>query len=237
MWISVRKKGSEKRTRHKISLSLISNEKNVLKSKSATFANYIHQKDATIAINLVNRFMRVYPNKPIYTVHDCFVSDYEMSPILPDLYRNTLMSIGEPLALVNNFLFENRISQKYPHYMCSAPKDRDSYSLPLLKTLDRLRQEHPISDYIEVDPESYMRSKNIEMNTLVGKLFGLPYKYYHWAGDPTLTEHLKFFRYFDASSAKLAKRHHSYTMIDRDTGGGLPIANHHHPFRFLQAHK
>lgn len=64
VWVYSNKKGKEKRTRHKLSFNVLTKKSNALKSKCATFANFIHQKDALIAINTISCFYKTYGEKP-----------------------------------------------------------------------------------------------------------------------------------------------------------------------------
>ncbi|MCO5609071.1 hypothetical protein L7F22_063293 [Adiantum nelumboides] len=124
VWIYSNKKSKDKRTRHKLSFNILTKQRNVLKSKCATFANFIHQKDALVAINTICSFYETYGEKPIYTVHDCFVSNYEMSEKMADIYKETLFkSLGNPMELINMFLFYNLIAPNYPNYMSSNYTD------------------------------------------------------------------------------------------------------------------
>ena len=75
LWVYSNKKGKGKPTRHKISFSVLTVESNVLKSKCAAFANFIHKKDALVApINTISNSYDKYGYSPIFTVHDCFVT-------------------------------------------------------------------------------------------------------------------------------------------------------------------
>ena len=124
VWIYSNHKGKEKRTRHKISFNVLTTKRNVMKSKCATFANFIHQKDALVAINTIRSFYETYGESPIYTVHDCFVSNYAMSEKMADIYKETMFkSLGNPMELINMFFFYNLIVPNYPNYMSSDYAD------------------------------------------------------------------------------------------------------------------
>lgn len=124
VWIYSNHKGKEKRTRHKISFNVLTTKRNVTKSKCATLANFIHQKDALIAINTIRSIYDTVGEIPIYTVHDCFVSNYAMSEKMADIYKETLFkSLGNPMELINEFVFKNLIAPNYPNYMSSDYAD------------------------------------------------------------------------------------------------------------------
>lgn len=169
VWIYSNKKGREKPTRHKISFNILTTERNVLKSKCSTFANFIHQKDALIAINTVKHFYKKYQENSMYTVHDCFVSNFQVSEKMADIYKNTLFeSLGNPIRLINEFLSKNLITPWYPNYISSAENyDLKKYEICIM---------HNISNLVERD------------SSVLGKSVG-----YHWIDDPIPVEHLNFF--------------------------------------------
>lgn len=71
-----------------------------------------------VAINTIRSFYETYGYSPIYTVHDCFVSNYAMSEKMADIYKETMFkSLGNPMELINMFLFYNLIAPNYPNYM------------------------------------------------------------------------------------------------------------------------
>lgn len=128
VWIYSNHKGKDKRTRHKISFNVLTTKRNAIKSKCSTLANFIHQKDALIAINTIRSIYDTVGETPtptpIYTVHDCFVSNYAMSEKMADIYKETLFkSLGNPMELINVFLFKNLIAPNYPNYMSSDYAD------------------------------------------------------------------------------------------------------------------
>ena len=167
VWVYSNKKGKGKPTRHKISFNVLTAERNVLKSKCATFANFIHQKDALVAINTVSNFYDKYGYSPIYTVHDCFVSNYDMSEKMADIYKETMFkSLGNPMELINIFIYKNLIAPSYPHYMTLEYDTRmDDYVI-----------DNKIESFIQLNPETR------------GMKSG-----YHCNKDPIPVEHLNFF--------------------------------------------
>lgn len=170
VWIYSNKKGKGKPTRHKISFNVLTTERNVLKSKCATFANFIHQKDALVAINTVRKFYETYGESPIYTVHDCFVSNYEISEKMADIYKETLFkSLGNPMELINVFIFNNLIAPRYPYYMKLEYDTRMDYYV----------RDNNIESFIELTPDTIFKDM---------KSSG-----YHCNKDPIPVEHLNFF--------------------------------------------
>ncbi|KAL8149792.1 hypothetical protein AgCh_006705 [Apium graveolens] len=63
---------------------------------SSTFVNFIHQKDARLAMSVVN-FLLSDSSTPIYTVHDNFLSTADCSSILPLFYTYAYKEMGPPL--------------------------------------------------------------------------------------------------------------------------------------------
>jgi len=102
VWVYDRKK----KKRHKITLILPTNERNKMKSKKATFANLIHQKDATIASLIIKNLDSL--NILIYTVHDSFLTTATHAYKIPALYaRASVEGLPGPLFIVNKMLYEN----------------------------------------------------------------------------------------------------------------------------------
>lgn len=72
------------RKQHRISLRIPSSQRDPAKSQIASFANFIHQKDASIAMNVVEKFMSI--GGPIYTVHDNFITTPQFCEGVPLYY-------------------------------------------------------------------------------------------------------------------------------------------------------
>ena len=176
-------KGSRRPTRHKISFNVLTTQRNVRKSKSATFANFIHQKDALVSINMLNKFFSRYGDNPMYTVHDCFVSNYALSSKLADLYKDALFeSLGNPISLVNMFINKNLIYSIYHNYMCMSS---DSKLL-----IEVLKLDCHISEYINQESSKYWDFNKEKDYEEKGR--HIP-KGYHSIEDPIPVSHLKFF--------------------------------------------
>lgn len=140
VWVYSNRKKKGLPTRHKISFNVLTQNRNVLKSKCATFANFIHQKDALVSITMVNKFFSQYSEKPMYTVHDCFVSNHEISEKLADLYKDSLFeSLGDPISLINLFVSKNLIEPFYPHYLRTDSTNQ---------TIEEFKIHNSIEEYI-----------------------------------------------------------------------------------------
>ncbi|KAH6555185.1 hypothetical protein KP509_1Z196000 [Ceratopteris richardii] len=181
VWIYSRDR-LNKRRRHKISFNVLTKKANAMKSKCATLANFIHQKDALIAINTISHIMKNYPQAPLYTVHDCFVSNYAMAEKLADIYKETFFfSLGHPLSCINMFLFKNLIAPRYPHYMSSSAKlSSKPLTLPQIpeKSLTYLCMSDPIPlPHLEIFVRECIESRSKEFGlTKTKKLLGISYE-------------------------------------------------------------
>ncbi|KAH6555215.1 hypothetical protein KP509_1Z273100 [Ceratopteris richardii] len=170
VWIYSRDR-LNKRRRHKISFNVLTKKANAMKSKCATLANFIHQKDALIAINTISHIMKNYPQAPLYTVHDCFVSNYAMAEKLADIYKETFFfSLGHPLS-----------SPRYPHYMSSSAKlSSKPLTLPQIpeKSLTYLCMSDPIPlPHLEIFVRECIESRSKEFGlTKTKKLLGISYE-------------------------------------------------------------
>ncbi|KAH0439594.1 hypothetical protein IEQ34_024577 [Dendrobium chrysotoxum] len=64
-----------------VTLRIATSKRNRTKTVTSTFVNFIHQRDAYIAMNVVESML--LSNWPIYTVHDNFLSTIEKSNFIP----------------------------------------------------------------------------------------------------------------------------------------------------------
>lgn len=79
------------------------------KTEVATFVNFIHQKDALIAmlvIYVLNSKMNISP-VPIYTVHDNFITIPYISKYIPYAYGSAINLLPSPLNLIQEFIRKN----------------------------------------------------------------------------------------------------------------------------------
>lgn len=91
------------RKQHRISLRIPSSQRDPAKSQIASFANFIHQKDASIAIHVVEKFMSI----GIYTVHDNFLTTPQFSEGVPLYYSEAFFEF--PLKIINMYIYMNVI--------------------------------------------------------------------------------------------------------------------------------
>lgn len=91
--------------RRQITMRVATSKRDRNKTISSTFANLIHQRDAYIAIEVVNSVLSFH--NPIYTVHDNFISTPSFCGRIPSLYINAFRGLGPPLSIINNFIYKN----------------------------------------------------------------------------------------------------------------------------------
>lgn len=108
------------------------------KTKVSTCVNFIHQKDAFIAMKVVEEFTsKTNAQAPIYTVHDNFITTSVYAAEVPKIYTKVFMDMGPPLRIINYFIYHN---------------------LTQLTTIGELSNE-PNSDWLnEPIPSEYIRT-------------------------------------------------------------------------------
>ncbi|XP_031396899.1 uncharacterized protein LOC116207918, partial [Punica granatum] len=90
--IMVYERTSKKRRR--VTLSVPTMKRDKRKTQSSACANFIHQKDAYIAMKVVESLLR--EGAPIYTVHDNFITTPPYVRIVPDIYTKVFINMGPP---------------------------------------------------------------------------------------------------------------------------------------------
>lgn len=133
---TVNKKDNKDKRLRRLSLRIPSSERDSVKTKTATFANFFHQKDANIAMKVVNDILGI--NAPIYTVHDNFIITAEYSRLEPLIYSNAISELGPPNKRVNKYIYDNVINPipvktKTSDEFCNSKVETD-----LLRTCLRL---------------------------------------------------------------------------------------------------
>lgn len=95
--------------RRRVSMKVSSSSKSdCRKSAISTFVNFIHQRDAYIAMSVVDKMLQT--NGPIYTVHDNFITTPECCGDMPYLYSETIREMGPPLLIINELIYVNIIT-------------------------------------------------------------------------------------------------------------------------------
>jgi len=106
--------------RHRVTLKLPTPERDIRKSQVSTCVNFIHQRDACIAMLVVDKLNRYHEHASMYTVHDNFITSPYYSNIIdisnqnyqfkiPSLYLEAFKYIEKPSNIVMTFLMNNLI--------------------------------------------------------------------------------------------------------------------------------
>ncbi|XP_019251427.1 PREDICTED: uncharacterized protein LOC109230376 [Nicotiana attenuata] len=97
--------------RRQVTLRIPTNLRDLKKTTSAIFANFIHQKDANIAFYMIrNAKLR---GIPIYTVHDNFITTPDFAPLMGGFYIDVLEKGPHPMEFINTFIMQNLAGDKY----------------------------------------------------------------------------------------------------------------------------
>lgn len=124
------------RKQHRIELRVPSSQRDPAKSQIASFANFIHQKDAYVAMSVVESLLDM--GAPIYTVHDNFLTTTtaQFSRAVPLKYTEGLCRMGPPLRIINAYIYMNVIEPIARSEPTSPPADaylRDPISSETLR--------------------------------------------------------------------------------------------------------
>ena len=93
--------------RRRVTLRVSSSKRDRRKTEISTFVNFIHQKDANIAMSVVEKMLEI--DAPIYTVHDNFITTIQYSNYIPIIYSGIIRNMGTPLSIINEFIYMNVI--------------------------------------------------------------------------------------------------------------------------------
>lgn len=104
--ITVYERASKKKRRVTLTVPTMIRDKR--KTQAAACANFIHQKDAYIAMKVVESLLK--KGAPIYTVHDNFLTTPTYVRMLPDIYTDVIAKMGHPLQIINEFIRMNLIN-------------------------------------------------------------------------------------------------------------------------------
>lgn len=99
------------RKRRQVTLRIPTHERDLRKTTAATFANFIHQKDAWIAMFMIDRVINEL-GAPIYTVHDNFITTAPFAFKLPEIYIQAFKKGWSPLYYINLFIIHNLCRHK-----------------------------------------------------------------------------------------------------------------------------
>lgn len=93
--------------RRRVTLRVSSSKRDRRKTEISTFVNFIHQRDAFIAMSVVEQMLQA--DAPIYTVHDNFITTAQYSHLIPLYYSQAFNDMGPPLVIINQFIYMNVI--------------------------------------------------------------------------------------------------------------------------------
>lgn len=113
--------------RRRVTLRVSSSKRDRRKTEISTFVNFIHQKDAQIAMNVVIKMLEA--NAPIYTVHDNFITTAQYCYNIPRIYSNIICDMGPPLKIINEFIYMNVIKPILKRESSGLTEDDISYGV------------------------------------------------------------------------------------------------------------
>lgn len=165
--------------RHRVTLRIPTDKKDKRKTQVSTFANFIHQKDAFISMNLVNELLG--RNAPVYTVHDNFITSLPFVKEVPKIYTKTFIGLGPPIQFINHFIVVNLLSER--SYLDSSDEKplylNDNISIDALKSLLEENKGGPIHWVMNPIPLEHLKyilewnipenSQSSERNKLISK--------------------------------------------------------------------
>jgi DNA-directed RNA polymerase len=98
--------------RRRVTLRVPTLDRDKRKSQVATCVNFIHQKDAFIAMKVVEELS--LQNVRVYTVHDNFITTAVSAGGVSKVYTKVFMEMGPPLRIINEFIMLNLIRSSIP---------------------------------------------------------------------------------------------------------------------------
>jgi len=104
------------------------------KTHTSTFANFIHQKDANIAMFMIYEIINMCA--PVYTVHDNFITTAPYAMHISKCYLEIFIIGRAPLYTINYFITRNLLDGWGPQYSLDRPlplnylKDILEYQIP-----------------------------------------------------------------------------------------------------------
>lgn len=95
--------------RRRVTLRVPTQNRDKRKTQVSTCVNFIHQKDAYIAMAVVKKLMTIkkMPPAPIYTVHENFVTTPIFESMVPQVYIEVFMALGHPIFIISSFIRMN----------------------------------------------------------------------------------------------------------------------------------
>lgn len=132
--------------RRRVTLQVPTTKRDKRKTQSSACANFIHQKDAYIAMKMIEELLS--KGVPIYTVHANFITPPHYVRIVPDIYTRIFINLGHPLRIINDFLKKNLIT---PYY--SSLKNKELFNNYV--DIDPIQPDHLTELLNSIRPGSY----------------------------------------------------------------------------------
>lgn len=153
--------------RHQVTLRVPIAIRDTRKSKVATCVNFIHQRDAFIAMNVVKKLIN-QPNSKIYTVHDNFITTSIFAKQIPYLYIEVFRDMGNPIRIINEFILLNILRIEI-----------QSFDFNYDMIYNQIESEYYLNKQVHINLRDIVKSS----------LFGdNPYNYMHFMGERPIVE-------------------------------------------------
>lgn len=108
--------------RRQVTLRIPTEARDRRKTKISTFANFIHQKDANIAMHMIYNIYNICGTEaPVYTVHDNFITTAPFAMDVSNIYTNIVSRGEEPIYIINYFIIRNLLDGWVPTYSLESP--------------------------------------------------------------------------------------------------------------------
>ena len=160
------------------------------KTKTATCANFIHQKDAYIAMKVVDELLSL--GAPIYTVHDNFITTPPFVQLVPTIYTKVFLDLGHPLRIIQTFIQQNLIipySEKDIHSLRYHSLDHPLPSEKLSDLLTSLRPTSQNKNTWTKNVTALMQSYHNYVETVYGLDLDSNRKWDKWKGEVERRSH------------------------------------------------
>lgn len=108
--------------RRQVTLRIPTEDRDQRKTRAATFANFIHQKDAQIAMLMILNMINI--GAPVYTVHDNFITTAPYAMGIPNIYISNIKG-NDPILIINHFLIQNLLDLRGSLYSLDNPLPLD----------------------------------------------------------------------------------------------------------------
>lgn len=95
-----------RKRRRRVTLRVPTTNRDTRKTQVSTCVNFIHQRDAYIAMKVVEKLTKK-TQAPIYTVHDNFITTSIYANEIPHIYTKVYLEMGDPLIIINEFILQN----------------------------------------------------------------------------------------------------------------------------------